>query len=172
MTDKRILIACIGNIFLGDDAFGCEVARCLAGRELPGEVELRDFGIRCYDLAYALMDGYETTIFVDATPRGDEPGTIYVIEPDREELDGLDPAGTSFEPHGMDPLKVLTLVKTLGGNFSKIVIVGCEPAYTGEDADGSMSLSSAVAGAVERAADVVESIVARELMINLATAAA
>jgi hypothetical protein len=72
----------------------------------------------------------------------------------------------------MDPLKVLTLVKTLGGNFSKIVIVGCEPAYTGEDADGSMSLSSAVAGAVERAADVVESVVARELMINLATAAA
>jgi hydrogenase maturation protease len=172
MKDKRILIACIGNIFLGDDAFGCEVARCLAGRQLPGEIELRDFGIRGFDLAYALMDGYETTIFVDATPRGGEPGTIYVIEPDREELDSLDPAGSSFEPHGMDPLKVLMLVKTLGGTFNKIVIVGCEPAFTGEDADGSMGLSPAVAGAVERAADVVELLVARELMTNSAAAAA
>jgi hydrogenase maturation protease len=172
MKDKRLLIACIGNIFLGDDAFGCEVARCLAGRQLPGEVAMRDFGIRGFDLAYALMDGYETTIFVDATPRGGEPGTVYVVEPDREELDSLNPEEASFEPHGMDPLKVLALVKTLGGTLNKIVIVGCEPAFTAEDADGCMGLSPALAGAVERAADVVELLVARELMTNSAAAAA
>ena len=74
MTGPRILVACIGNIFLGDDAFGCEVARLLSTRELPENVRIIDFGIRSFDLAYALMDGYDATIFVDATPRGESPG--------------------------------------------------------------------------------------------------
>ena len=39
-----ILIAGIGNIFLGDDAFGVEVARSLARRTLPGEIQVKDFG--------------------------------------------------------------------------------------------------------------------------------
>ena len=164
MTQKpRVLIACIGNIFLGDDAFGCEVARCLAQRRLPEEVELTDFGIRSYDLAYALMDGYEPTVFVDATPRGGAPGTVYVIEPDREEIEKIEGGETSFEPHGMNPMKVLSMVKTLGGDFNRIVVVGCEPAYTGENDDGYMGLSEPVAAAVEKAADVVESVVARSL---------
>ena len=163
MQKPRILIACIGNIFLGDDAFGCEVARCLAQRRLPEEIELRDFGIRSYDLAYALMDGYETTVFVDATPRGGTPGTVYVIEPDREEIDRIDDGEALFEPHGMNPMKVLSMVKTLGGDFNKIVVVGCEPAYTGENDDGYMGLSEPVAAAVEKAADVVELVVARSL---------
>ena len=71
---KRILVAGIGNIFFGDDAFGCEVARQLALRPLPEGVRVTDFGIRSYDLAYAIMDGYEATILVDATPQGGEPG--------------------------------------------------------------------------------------------------
>ena len=50
MTEPRILIACIGNIFLGDDGFGTEVARRLAQRDLPSDVILRDFGIRGLDL--------------------------------------------------------------------------------------------------------------------------
>ncbi len=78
----RILIAGIGNIFLGDDAFGVEVVRRLAGRELPSNVTVTDFGIRGYDLAYALLDGYDTTILVDACPRGAAAGTLYVIEPE------------------------------------------------------------------------------------------
>lgn len=172
MQKPRILIACIGNIFLGDDAFGCEVARYLAQRKLPEEVELRDFGIRSYDLAYALMDCYETTIFVDATPRGSEPGTVYVIEPDREEIGNIDGGETSFEPHGMNPMKVLSMVKTLGGDFNRIVVVGCEPAYTGENDDGYMGLSEPVAAAVEKAADVVELVVVRSLERQSAVAGA
>lgn len=173
MTQKpRVLIACIGNIFLGDDAFGCEVARCLAQRRLPEEVELTDFGIRSYDLAYALMDGYETTVFVDATPRGGTPGTVYVIEPDREEIEKIEGGETSFEPHGMNPMKVLSMVKTLGGNLNRIVVVGCEPAFIGENDDGYMGLSEPVAAAVEKAADIVESVVARSLERQSATAGA
>ena len=78
----QILIACIGNIFLGDDGFGTEVARRLAGRNLPTEVIVKDFGIRGLDLTYALLDPYELVILVDACPRGGEPGTIYLVEPD------------------------------------------------------------------------------------------
>jgi len=163
MTKPRILIACIGNIFLGDDAFGCEVAKQLAERRLPEEVRLVDFGIRSFDLTYALMDGYETNIFVDAAPRGGEPGTIYVIEPDQKEIDELDSAGAAFEPHGMNPMKVLCMVKSLGGNFNKIVVVGCEPGFTGEDGEGHMGLSAPVAAAVDKAVEVVESLVARLL---------
>ena len=79
---KKILVAGIGNIFFGDDAFGCEVARQLAQRPLPKGVCVTDFGIRSYDLAYAIMDGYDAIILVDATPQGAEPGTVYLIEPD------------------------------------------------------------------------------------------
>src|SRR5580692_8827868 len=81
-----ILVAGIGNIFLGDDAFGVEVVRRLATRNLPAEVRVVDFGIRGLDLAYALQDGYETTILIDAFPHGQTPGTVSIVEPDTKEI--------------------------------------------------------------------------------------
>jgi len=162
MTQPRILIAGIGNIFLGDDAFGSEVARRLGQRELPDEVRVVDFGIRGFDLAYALLDGYETTIFVDATPRGEAPGTLYTIEPDLSELDNLDAGGMMVETHGMNPMKVLGMVKSMGGEFKRILLVGCEPAPL-ESEDGYMGLSEPVQAAVDEAVKVVESLV-REIL--------
>ncbi|MDQ3255284.1 MAG: hydrogenase maturation protease [Acidobacteriota bacterium] len=162
MTQPRILIAGIGNIFLGDDAFGSEVARRLAGRELPDEVRVVDFGIRGFDLAYALLDGYEVTIFVDATPRGGEPGTLYTIEPDLNELDNLDAEGMMVETHGMNPMKVLGMVKSMGGHFKRILLVGCEPAPL-ESEDGHMGLSEPVQAAVDEAVKLVESLVSKIL---------
>src|SRR6476661_2103049 len=110
MSAPSILIAGIGNIFLGDDAFGVEVAQRLTQRSWPTGVRVEDFGIRGFDLAYAILDGYDVTILVDATPRGGDPGTLYLIEPDLNMAGGV-----GIEPHGMDPVKVLQLVKTLGG---------------------------------------------------------
>jgi hydrogenase maturation protease len=162
MTGPRILIACIGNIFLGDDGFGSEVARQLAGRGLPDEARVVDFGIRGFDLTYALLDGYEVTIFVDATPRGGEPGTLYTIEPDLSELDDADAQQVMVEPHGMDPLKVLCMVKSMGGEFKRILLVGCEPATLGPE-EGQMGLSEPVQAAVGEAVRLVESLVAEIL---------
>ena len=162
MTQPPILIAGIGNIFLGDDAFGSEVARRLAVRELPEEVRVVDFGIRGFDLTYALLDGYEVTIFVDATPRGEAPGTLYTIEPNLSELDDLDAESMMVEPHGMNPLKVLGMVKSMGGEFKRIFLVGCEPAPLCSE-DGHMGLSEPVAAAVDEAVKVVESLV-REIL--------
>ena len=156
---QTILIAGIGNIFLGDDGFGCEVLRRLAQRTWPENVRLVDFGIRGFDLAYALLDGSDVTIFVDATPRGGEPGTLYTIEPELEELASIDGQQSVVETHGMDPMKVLAMVSSMGGELKKILLVGCEPATFGPE-EGQMGLSGPVEAAVDGAVRLVESLVA------------
>lgn len=163
MADReRILIAGIGNIFLGDDGFGCEVLRRLIAIPWPESVRVVDFGIRGFDLAYALLDGYDVTIFVDATPRGGTPGTLYTIEPDLDELENLDAESMMVETHGMNPMKVLSMVKAMGGEFKRILLVGCEPQTFGPE-EGQMGLSEPVEAAVDEAGRIVESLVAKIL---------
>lgn len=142
----RVLVAGVGNIFLGDDAFGSEVARHLAARPLPGGAEVRDYGIGGVHLAYDLLDGYDGLVLIDAAPRGDQPGTIYVIEITQNDL-----AGRSVDPHAMDPGAVLGTLAALDGELPRTVLVGCEPADTGEQ----LGLSPPVSAAVTAAADTV-----------------
>jgi hydrogenase maturation protease len=147
----------VGNIFLGDDGFGVEVVRRLAEREMPEGVEVKDFGIRGMDLAYALQEDYEAVVFVDAVPRGEEPGTVYLIEPEIEE-DGE----VALDTHGMDPVKVIKLSRALGAKSTRTLVVGCEPqvVLSGEDYDDmSMELSEPVQAAVGEAVKLVESLV-------------
>jgi hydrogenase maturation protease len=160
---ERILIAGIGNIFLGDDAFGCEVVQRLAERELPGNVEVVDFGIRGLDLAYALQDDYGTVIFVDALPQGEEPGTVSLVEPEIEEEGEV-----TLDTHGMDPVKVLRLARAMGTAMPRTLVVGCEPQNIPGLGSGSenhpydemlMGLSDPVQAAIEEAVKLVESVV-------------
>jgi hydrogenase maturation protease len=158
---KRILVAGVGNIFLGDDGFGVEVVRRLAKRELPEGVEVVDFGIRGMDLAYALQEDYEVVVFVDAIPRGEEPGTVYLLEPEIEK-DGE----VVLDTHGMDPVKVIKLSRALGAKPTRTLVVGCEPqvVLSGEDYDDMlMELSDPVHAAVEEAVTLVESLVEKEV---------
>ena len=159
MTPPSILVAGVGNIFMGDDAFGVEVAQRLLDRKLPDGVRVVDFGIRGFDLAYALMDGEDIAILVDATPRGGDPGTIYTIEPDLNELEGLGMDQMAVETHGMNPMKVLAMVRSMGGDLKRILLVGCEPETLGPD-EGLMGLSAPVEAAVDEAVSIVESLVA------------
>ncbi|MEA2374774.1 MAG: hydrogenase maturation protease, partial [Thermoleophilaceae bacterium] len=117
----RILVAGIGNVFLGDDGFGVEVAGRLARSELPAGVHVEDYGIRGMDLAYALHD-YDVAVFVDAVPRGQAPGTLYLIEAE------LDEDAVAVDTHGMDPVKVVAMARALGGPLPRVYVVGCEPA--------------------------------------------
>ena len=150
-----ILVAGIGNIFLGDDGFGVEVIRHLAGRLFPETVRVADFGIRGYDLAYALLDGHDFTILVDAVGGGGAPGTLFVIEPDV--------AGHSaMDAHAMNPESVLQLARAMGPVRGRIVLVGCEPATLGGE-EGQMGLSDTVLAAVEPAARLIEDLVAKLL---------
>jgi hydrogenase maturation protease len=156
----RILVAGIGNIFLGDDGFGVEVVRRLAGANLPESVKVADFGIRGLDLVYALQNGYETTILIDAYPHGQPPGTVSLVEPDLTTLDSGE--GAFLEPHSMHPLNVLRMATAMHGPLKRVLLVGCEPATLGGE-EGHMGLSPQVEAAAEEATKVMERLVGRIL---------
>ena len=160
LSAARILIAGIGNIFFGDDAFGSEVARRLAQRPFPDTVRVVDFGIRGLDLTYALLDPYETVILVDALPRGGTVGTVYVLEPEVSP-DRLN--GEAVEPHSMDPVKVLRMAREMGSTVKNILLVGCEPAPFTSDDDMQMEMSAPVQAAVLKAITLIESLVTQIL---------
>jgi hydrogenase maturation protease len=151
-------VAGIGNIFLGDDAFGVEVVRRMADVQLPESVRVADFGIRGFDLAYALQDGYETTILVDACPHGEAPGTLYVIEPDLKVLDDPEAPQAVVEAHAMNPMNVLRMARAMNIEVKNVLLIGCEPETLGGE-EGQMGLSVAVEAAVDHAVKLVESIV-------------
>lgn len=152
----RVLVACVGNIFLGDDAFGVRVAERLATLKLPEGVAVKDFGIRGYDLAYALMEDWELVILVDAVQRGGVPGTVYVIEPEPGAMD----AAPAVDPHTMNPAAVLQMVSALGGSVRRMIVVGCEPATIDADEEGGMELSAPVRAAVDEAVSVIQKLIA------------
>jgi hydrogenase maturation protease len=158
-----VLVAGIGNIFLGDDAFGVEVVQHLARRPLSAGVRVVDFGIRGLDLAYALLDPYEAVILVDAMPRGGQHGTLYVLEPELGSTPPQTEGISLMEPHNLDPARVLGLVAALGGRVQRLFVIGCEPAPPGDEADGLAEMTAPVRAAVAEAVVVVESLVARLL---------
>src|SRR5947209_14219676 len=153
---RRVLVAGIGNVFLGDDGFGVALADRLARHELPAGVEVRDFGIRGMDLALAMQDGYDAVVLLDATPRGESPGTLYVIEVEDE-------AGVEAtpDPHGMDPLAVLALVRAFGSVPPPTYVVGCEPQtrMSSDDEDLVVQFSEPVRIALDPAVGLVKSLV-------------
>jgi len=158
--NPRILVACIGNIFLGDDGFGVEVARRFLHRAVPEGVTVKDFGIRGFDLTYALMDPWDMVLLVDACPRGGEPGSLYVIEPDpvgADDARGL----ASVEGHSMNPMTVLRALKSMGVRPPPMLIVGCEPAGCDFQEDGTLGLSPAVEAAVDGAVDLIETLISK-----------
>ena len=158
VAPRRVLVAGIGNIFCGDDGFGVEVVRRLAATRMPDGVKVVDFGIRGVHLAYEMLDGgYDQVIFVDALPQNAPPGTIVVVEADSECGDaGQDAA--AWDAHGMQPTAVLRLLRRIGGQAPQVLVVGCQPSRLDEE----MGLSSAVAAAVDDAAQVVLRLVSGE----------
>ena len=151
LPSRRLLIAGIGNLFLGDDGFGVEVVRRLSGRALPLGVEVADFGIRGMDLTYALGNRWQGAILVNAVRRGEPPGTLFVLEPEIPEA-----APAPVNGHSMDPLAVLAAATRLGAAPEWTLVVGCEPAHipdleAGEDM--LTELSPEVVNAVERAVE-------------------
>jgi hydrogenase maturation protease len=162
----RVLVAGIGNIFLGDDAFGVEVVRRLLARHQPEGVVVKDFGIRGLDLAYAMMEPWDLVILVDAISRGEAAGTLFVLEPE------LDNNGSHSTPdaHAMTPEKVLELVKSLGGQVPRTLVLGCEPAQLGGE-EGCIGLSNIVEASLEVAIKEVDRLVTEALSTRTQAAA-
>jgi hydrogenase maturation protease len=153
----HLLIAGVGNIFHGDDAFGSVVARQLLQVPFPPEVSVVDFGIRGHDLAFALQDGYQDAILIDIAQRGKAPGTLSVIEADVDALEGAT-NDACINTHGMHPLRLLRLLSAQGAKLPRIWLLTCEPATVSPD-ESDISLSDAVADAVPEAVALVESLV-------------
>ncbi|QIE23780.1 Hydrogenase 2 maturation protease [Caballeronia sp. SBC1] len=162
-----MLVAGVGNVFLGDDGFGVEVVRRLHERRTdawPPNVRVIDYGIRGIDLYYTLLDGVDLAILVDATHRDGPPGTLYIVEPStKNNNDGFegDASPVLLSPHDLDPAKVLQAVQAMGGEVGRIVLIGCEPESLGtEDGqEGRMGLSAPVAVAVDKAVDTIETMI-------------
>jgi hydrogenase maturation protease len=151
---KGVLVAGIGNIFLSDDGFGCEVARRLATQPLPEAVTVTDYGIRGMHLAYELLDGYDGLVIVDALPRNGDPGDVVVLEVSEADLGSGD-----FDAHGMEPTAVLASLGSLGGTLPPTYVVGCEPADVGD----GIGLTPAVEAAVDTAVTAVLELVTHQL---------
>jgi hydrogenase maturation protease len=160
----RILVAGIGNIFLGDDAFGVEVVRRLRGAAVADGVDISDYGIRGMHLAYDLLDGrHDVLVIVDALPLDEPAGTLAWLQVNLDDpgwtlrpADVLD--APAADAHGMDPESVLRLLCSLGGTVERVFVLGCCPASVEE----RMGLSAQVAGAVDEAVRMVLGIVRQE----------
>jgi hydrogenase maturation protease len=151
----RVLVAGIGNMFLGDDGFGPEVVRLMSARRVPEHTRIVDYGIRGLHLAYELLDGYDALVLVDALPAGDDPGTIRVLEVGQEHLEKAD----GLDAHSMNPTAVLATLVTLGGDLPRTYVVGCTPMSTEE----SIGLSEPVAAALKPAVATITSLLNNEL---------
>ena len=151
----RVLVAGVGNVFMGDDGFGVAVANRLATEPLGERVEVRDVGIRGIHLAYELLDGYDALIVVDAASRGGEPGTVFVLEVDHDTQHGEPLRG---DAHSMDVMTMLAFARRLGASIPAIFVVGCEPARVTEGIGLSGPMTDAIEVAVARIRDLVRAI--------------
>ena len=152
----RVLVAGVGNLLFGDDGFGLAVIERLASNRLPSGVRLMSAGIRGFDLASALLEGYEGAILVDAMSRGGTPGTLYVLEPHAEAAKAEGGLGLDVDPHAFEPGRALGLARAAGSRLEWVRVVGCEPTPLTEM---SMSLSPPVEAAVETAAELVTGLI-------------
>ncbi len=164
--NARVLVAGVGNIFLGDDAFGALVARALVARPASPGVRVRDFGTRGVDLAYTLAEGFDALVLVDSMQRGRAPGTITVIEPD---FRSSEPVSELAGPaHGVDPCRVFSMLNALGGSLRAALLVACEPLAFGSEDEPMLEPSAPVREAILHAVPLVEAL-ASQLVHTFAT---
>jgi hydrogenase maturation protease len=106
------------------------------------------------------MDNYDATILVDATPQGNTPVQHLPDRARHKKLDDLHEEAVNA--HSMNPVRVLQLVRSLGGNAGWLRVVGCEPCRP-RFRGGAMGLSEKVQAAVDPAIEMIESLI-REIL--------
>jgi hydrogenase maturation protease len=154
-----LLVAGIGNIFQGDDAFGVAVVQRLSAMPVPENVRVLDVGIRSLDLVFALLDNPHLTVLVDVTSRGGPPGTLYTIEIDHGDIPDVSEAASLVNSHGLDPVRVLSLAKSMGAELRNVLLIGCEPEILDRDDTGHIGLSDAVEAAVNPAVESIRRLI-------------
>src|SRR3954471_23893458 len=99
MSGRRVLVAGVGNVFLGDDGFGPAVLDRLGERPLPDGVRAVDYGIRGVHLSFDLLDDWDALVLVDALPGEGPAGELRLLEVTDADLAGVPPLGA----HGVPP---------------------------------------------------------------------
>ena len=150
--ERQTLVAGVGNLFLGDDGFGCEVVRRLSEQGPPPTARVVDYGIRGLHLAYDLLDGWDRLVLVDSLPDRGAPGQLHVLEVGPDDV-----AHGELDAHGMDPAAVLAALGSLGGRLPPTTLVGVQVA----DVHERIGLSPVVAAAVPAAVEAVRAVLAR-----------
>lgn len=146
---KKILVACLGNIFYGDDAFGVEVAKVLFDRDLPENVKVKDFGIRGMDLAFEVSEDYNLVILVDTIKVGARAGTVFVLEPKT-------PESSAALMHDLTPDKALQFAQLFSNKQKKMLLIGCEPVNLEFNSEMSEAVKNAVKKAVRKILEIIE----------------
>jgi hydrogenase maturation protease len=121
-TGVHTLVACIGNVLMGDDAIGPTVAAWLLARyEFGPGVRVADLGTPGLDLALHLS-GMRTVVVVDAMEEcGLETGTVRVFG--REEILAAGAPGR-FDAHAPALGEALLLAEVDGGRVERVCLVG------------------------------------------------
>lgn len=156
----RVLVAGVGNVLRGDDGFGPAVVRALerAGALPPG-VRLIEVGIGVMGLVHELLEGCDALVVVDAVDRGDEPGSLHLLEPDvppPESTPETERGALALDLHEVVPASVLLLASAIGVLPPVVRIVGCQPEST---EDLSLELGPAVQAAVPVAVELIRRLV-------------
>lgn len=150
-SQRRVLIAGVGNVLRGDDGFGPAVIAALQEAALPGDVHLVETGIGGINLVLELLDGYTDLILVDAVDRGGAAGTLFILEPEVPALETFSPLEQhelATDTHQTMPGRILIIARAAGVLPATIRLVGCQP---GETEDFSMALTPPVQAAVPTA---------------------
>jgi hydrogenase maturation protease len=163
----RTLVAGVGNVFLGDDAFGVEVIKLLADYQPPEGVQIRDFGIRGIHLVYDLLDGCDLFVLVDAAARGEAPGTVTVVEVELPTADRMD--RPVMDAHSLTPDSIFALLASLGGRPGRSLLVACEPADISSGMGLSEPVRDALPHAVRTVKDILTGVIAKTPVADMAT---
>jgi hydrogenase maturation protease len=138
----------LGNVLMGDDAFGPYVIQVLEARySFPEDVTLLDAGTPGLDLV-PYLSGVDALIVVDTVLSDDPPGTVKLY--DREQLLKHAPQ-PRLSPHDPSLKEALLTSEFSGDGPREVLLLGVIPQAT----ELGVGLSPPVKAALETAAEAV-----------------
>jgi len=134
----------LGNVLMGDDAFGpWVVQQLLADYEFPGDVAVEDLGTPGLDLT-PWVTGLEALVLVDTVRSDAAPGTLRLYR--RDELLRHAPQAR-LSPHDPGVKEALLTAEFAGCGPREVLLVGAVPADTRMGVHLSPELREAIAPA-------------------------
>ncbi len=145
---KRVLIAGVGNVLLGDDGVGPYLVNLLNARYSFGpEVEVEDFGTPALDFIDNIV-GRDALIVIDSVDNGEAPGTVTLYR--KEDIMRITPS-VRMDPHSPALVESLLAAELFGSSPNSVLLVG----ITGESYKAGCELSQALKNSLRGAADAI-----------------